>query len=165
MKRIHEYELRRVSSMDIAEPKIESPAAAYDFLAGLALHEYEQERLIAIYLSTKNTVRGYSVITIGLIDRSQAHPREVFRCAIINGASRIILAHNHPSGDVTPSTQDIAATQELSAAAAIVQIEIIDHVIIGRPNQSPSHFSFRENGLLSAPMAKKKKESANAKAG
>jgi DNA repair protein RadC len=79
------------------------------------------------------------------------HPREVFREAIREAASAVICVHNHPSGDPLPSAADLKVTQQLREAARAVQIDLLDHVIIGRPAADPAgrgHYSFREAGLL-----------------
>lgn len=84
------------------------------------------------------------VISIGLIDRSPVHPREVFADALSDRASAVIVAHNHPSGGIEPSPSDISITAQLKAAGAIVGIELLDHIIFNRAE----YFSFLENGKL-----------------
>ena len=78
------------------------------------------------------------MITRGLLDRSHVHPREVFREAVKTATARIILAHNHPSGDPTPSERDIEVTEELVKAGDILGIKVLDHVIIGQSNKNRS---------------------------
>jgi DNA repair protein RadC len=75
------------------------------------------------------------------------HPREVFRAAILDGAGAIILAHNHPSGDPTPSSEDIRITRQLVEAGKILDIEVLDHVVVGRGERP--FLSLRESGLVS----------------
>jgi DNA repair protein RadC len=99
------------------KPKCSEPEEAYRFLRP--------------NMDPRNNVLNHTLATIGLADRSQLHAREVFRDAIVNNATRIILAHNHPSGDVTPSAQDISITRSLVEAGKIIGIEVIDHIIIG----------------------------------
>jgi len=91
-------------------------------------------------------------VTTGLVDRTQIHPREVFRDAIRENCTRLLLIHNHPSGDPTPSVQDIAATRQLVEAGKIVGIEVLDHIVLGRrtPNRTKDWVSFREENLMSA---------------
>lgn len=149
-KAVWEYTLTRRKTMELREDhKAQSPADMAEFLRGLGLPEREQEVFLAVHLDAKNGIRGYSVVSVGLVDRTQVHPRECYRNAILQGASRIVLAHNHPSGDPTPSAQDIAATRQLVEAGKIVGIEVLDHVIIGMPNATGRDFlSFREQNLL-----------------
>jgi len=88
------------------------------------------------------------MVTPGLADASLVHPREVFRTAIENTASAMVLVHNHPSGDSTPSAEDIRITRQLIEAGKIIDIKVIDHVVIGRStNGSPAFLSMRESGL------------------
>ncbi len=84
------------------------------------------------------------IISIGLIDRSPVHPREVFADALTDRASAVIVAHNHPSGGLEPSLSDINITAQLKAAGAIVGIELLDHIIFNRTG----YFSFLEAGRL-----------------
>lgn len=110
----------------------------------------EQEEFWVIMLNTKNAVIGKKMITKGLVDRAMIHPREVFRTAIKEGCNRIILTHNHPSGDPTPSEHDIQSTRMLVSASRVIGIEILDHVVLGKPsaNQLREYVSFRELGLM-----------------
>ena len=121
------------------------PQNAYRFLKAIRLHEEEQENLVVLVLDVKNSVKAYYTVCIGLIDTSQSHSREVFRQAILSGASRIILAHNHPSGSIQPSSDDIKTTDAMVKAGKIIGIEILDHIIIG-----DGYYSFRETGKMEA---------------
>ena len=109
-----------------------------------------QEALMVLTLSIKYKTIGKHLITLGLVDASLVHPREVFRPAITDGASMIVLAHNHPSGDPAPSAEDIRMTRTLVAAGKIIGIPVVDHVIIGRPEYAGarSFVSLREAGLV-----------------
>ncbi|MBT4821529.1 MAG: DNA repair protein RadC [Lentisphaerae bacterium] len=109
-----------------------------------------QEEFHALLLNTKHCLMRDECITLGLVDRSHVHAREVFRTAIREGCSRIVLVHNHPSGDPTPSPQDITCTRQLKEAGDIVGIAVIDHVIVARPGvrAGRQYVSFREEGLL-----------------
>jgi DNA repair protein RadC len=113
-----------------------------------------QETFQILCLNAKNYMTNRHLITLGIVDASLVHPREVMRPAIIESASAIVLVHNHPSGDPTPSAEDIRITRQLIEAAKIVDIRLLDHVIIGRqPNgekATETHKSFlsmRESGL------------------
>ena len=104
----------------------------------------ECECLVVLMLNTRCRVKGHQLLTIGTLDTLLVHAREVFRCAIIAAAAKIALAHNHPSGEPSPSQADIAVTRDLIRAGQLLKIEVIDHVIIGRPN----HCSLRELGFF-----------------
>ena len=110
----------------------------------------KQEELHALLLDTKNGVLHDEVVSVGLLDRSQAHAREVFRAAIQHSAAKLILAHNHPSGDPTPSAPDIQCSKDLVAAGKLVGIEVVDHVVLGsrEAGRLTDYFSFREHQLL-----------------
>ena len=103
-----------------------------------------KEHFCILLLNTKNRVIGWHVISIGSLTASVVHPREVFAPAIVHHAASIILVHNHPSGDPSPSREDIAVTQRLVKAGKIVDIPPIDHIIIGSSN----FVSMKEKGLL-----------------
>jgi len=89
------------------------------------------------------------MITLGLANATLIHPREVFRPAIQDAALSIILIHNHPSGDISPSLEDLRTTKKLIEAGKIIEIEILDHIIIGKQNGEPHFMSFREEGICS----------------
>lgn len=91
----------------------------------------DQERFVIACLSTKNRIQSVVEISVGTLDASLVHPREVFKPAIIEGASSIILSHNHPSGDPTPSREDRAVTQRLEQAGELLGITVLDHIVSG----------------------------------
>ncbi|MBI2572276.1 DNA repair protein RadC [Candidatus Woesearchaeota archaeon] len=91
-----------------------------------------QEQVLAMYLDTKNKVIKEEIVTIGILDASLIHPREIFHGAIRHCASALIVIHNHPSGDPTPSSQDLEVTKRLAKTGETVGITFLDHVIIGR---------------------------------
>jgi DNA repair protein RadC len=103
-----------------------------------------QEAFHCLLLNTKNRLINRILVSLGIADASLVHPREVFRAAIEANASGVILVHNHPSGDPTPSAEDIRITRQLIEAGAVVDIKVLDHVIIGR---DPAFMSLRESGL------------------
>ena len=90
----------------------------------------EQEHFVVIGLSSANTILFNEIITIGLVNSSQVHPREVFKKVIINNCVSFIVAHNHPSGNLTPSAQDIKVTQNLKECSKILGIDLLDHIIV-----------------------------------
>ena len=103
-----------------------------------------KEHFLCLYLNARNQLVHKEVISIGSLSASIVHPREVFHPAIQHTAASIILAHNHPSGDVSPSKDDIELTRRLSKAGEIMGIEIIDHIVISNDDFS----SLKERGLM-----------------
>ena len=128
---------RRVVSAAEAQPaaKIRSSEEAIDFcqkqFARLAMHS-KQEEFHIVTLDTKNQVIDSHQITVGTLDASLVHPREVFRAALKDAASSIILVHNHPSGDPTPSAQDFEVTQRLTESGQTLGIDVLDHIVLGK---------------------------------
>jgi DNA repair protein RadC len=115
-------------------------------LMNLGLRDLDHEEFHIVLLNTQNEVLRRSQVTRGTLDASLVHPREVFRPAISQAAASVILVHNHPSGDPTPSAEDRAVTRQLRRAGRIVGIEVLDHVVIGERR----YVSFAEAGLLEA---------------
>ena len=91
----------------------------------------DRETLIALHLDTKKQLIAEEVVSVGTLNSSLVHPREIFRHAIKNGADSLILLHNHPSGDPTPSTEDLEVTKRLQLVGELLQIPLIDHLIFG----------------------------------
>jgi len=109
------------------------------------------EKVWVLCLDRKNKLIRAEPITSGTASGSLVHPREVFRPAIRHGASSIILAHNHPSGDPTPSSADLKVTKKILEASKAVDLSMLDHVIIGEPDSCPQSlgfYSFSDEGLL-----------------
>lgn len=124
--------------------EINGPESAYSLLKSLSQHK--KEHFVALYLNAKNQVLKEEIISIGSLFSNLVHPREVFAPALEVRAAAIILAHNHPSGDPTPSPEDCALTRRLSAAGDLMGIEILDHLVIG----FKSYISLKESGLILA---------------
>ena len=97
-----------------------------------------------VHLTTRHVPRLLEVVSVGTLNASLVHPREVFQRAIREGSANLILVHNHPSGDASPSSDDIEITARLAKVGELVGIEVLDHVILAREK----YFSFREEGLL-----------------
>lgn len=130
------------------KPVVCEPTAVTAFMRPL-IRDLEQEVFFVLHLNAKNGIIECQEVTKGLVDRTQIHPREVFRQAIIHNASRVILAHNHPSGDATPSSQDISATRQLVEAGKILGIEVLDHVVIGASTENnKGYISLRQENLI-----------------
>jgi DNA repair protein RadC len=109
----------------------------------------EQECMAVLLLNTKNHMIASEIVTTGLLDRSLVHPREVFRPAILRNAATLVLVHNHPSGDPTPSATDIRATRQLVKAGKIIGIKVLDHIIIAAGPDGMKHQSLRESEVVS----------------
>ena len=95
------------------------------------LERYDRERLIRLDLDNQNRVIGEEVVSIGIAEGAMVSPREIFRGAILNGASRIIIVHNHPSGDPEPSGDDFEVKETLTEAGKLLAVPVVDFVIIG----------------------------------
>ena len=141
----------------IGEPaptqKLDSPELVREFWRNVIAcepgFEPEKEHLVVLFLNTKLRCTGYHVVSMGSLNESIAHPREVFRPAIVAGAYGIVLAHNHPSGDPSPSGADLAVTRRMEDAGKLLDIKVFDHVIVGSGQDScPSFYSFKENSQL-----------------
>ncbi len=130
---------RRVAALsdDKITVKISSSSDAIDFCQRFfarLISDAKQEEFHIVTLDTKNQVIDTHQITVGTLDASLVHPREVFRAAIKDAASSVILVHNHPSGDPTPSREDIAVTRRLTESGELIGIDVLDHIVLGRPN-------------------------------
>lgn len=122
-----------------------------DVVAKSSWFDPEKECFIVLLLNRKNAVKGFNLVSLGTQTAALAHPREVFRAAIVGAATAIVCIHNHPSGDPAPSGPDIHVTRLLREASRTVDIELLDHVIVGEPAADPTgkgFFSFREAGHL-----------------
>ena len=114
-------------------PKITGSASAIEFFKDYwkQVPASDQERFVVACLDTKNRVQSVVTITIGTLDASLVHPREVFKPAIIEGASSVLLSHNHPSGDPTPSREDCQVTDRLTESGKLLGIDVLDHIVYG----------------------------------
>ncbi|MDR4950350.1 JAB domain-containing protein [Neobacillus cucumis] len=123
---------------------VRSPEDAQKLAASYIADE-DREVLLVMMLNTKNQVVGVHRAHVGSLNASVVHPREVMKCAILNNAASIIVSHQHPSGDPTPSREDIEVTKRLVEAGRILGIEVIDHVIV---TYTGKHISLKEKGYL-----------------
>ena len=115
------------------------PATVQDILSGTL-----QDLLKSLLLDTKNRVLAIRTVSIGDLSSSIVHPREVFKDAVVASAAALIVAHNHPSGDPTPSGEDVAVTKRLISAGEIMGIDLLDHIVIG----DGVFVSLKERGLI-----------------
>lgn len=123
--------------------KLHSPEKTYQYLKN-ELEMKTQEHFLALYLNTKGELLKKETLFIGSLNSSLIHPREIFKHAVLNSAAAIIICHNHPSGDPTPSKQDIDITKLIHKNSIMMDIELLDHIIIGKDK----YFSFKEKGIL-----------------
>ena len=152
--------LQLVAAMEVARRAVRFPAAESPILAradqiAACLESIasglDVEKFWVLCLDRRNRLKRRVEISSGTATAALAHPREVFRSAVREAASSVVCAHNHPSGDPSPSAADIQLTRQLREAAAAVDIPLLDHVIIGRRGADPlgrGYYSFREAGLL-----------------
>ncbi len=103
-----------------------------------------RERFVVFWLNSANNVIGFEIITEGILNSSLAHPREVFRGAIVATAASVILAHNHPSGNPEPSSEDVQLTKQMVESGKIIGIPVHDHIIFA----NDAYTSFTERGLI-----------------
>lgn len=123
---------QRLSKESYAEsPSLESPAVVADLLRE-ENRVYTVENLQVLYLNTRRRLIAIENLTQGTLDTILVHPREIFASAIARRAAALILVHNHPSGDPTPSEADIKVTRDLIRAGQVLRIEVLDHIILGR---------------------------------
>ncbi len=135
---------KRMAALAAAErPVLRSPREAAELMMPRLRYE-KKERFIALLLSTKNHLLGTPTISVGTLSASLVDPRELFREAIVTNAASLILVHNHPSGDPTPSPEDTALTRKLVEAGRLLDISVLDHIIIG----DGKYVSLKEQGIL-----------------
>jgi DNA repair protein RadC len=135
---------RRAGVEELPErDRLGSPAAVYERMR-LVMRDLPHEEFHFLLLNTQNQLLRDLQVTRGTLDASLVHPREVFRPAIAEAAAAVILVHNHPSGDPTPSAEDRAVTRQLRSAGETIGIEVLDHIVMGEGR----YVSFSEAGLL-----------------
>ncbi|MCK4327132.1 MAG: DNA repair protein RadC [Candidatus Diapherotrites archaeon] len=143
---------RLIAAVELGKRALSAPAegavikSAADAV-GVALPSLanrKKEVFVGLYIGTKNRLLKKEVISIGSVDKTVVHAREVFKPAIEESASGVVLLHNHPSGDPSPSEEDIELTKELGAAGELIGIELLDHIIVGKN----SYASTRESGII-----------------
>jgi DNA repair protein RadC len=117
-------------------------------LAAAVLADVTVEKVIALHLTTKHTLIGVHVVSVGTLNASLVHPRDVFKAAFLANAAGLVLAHNHPSGDLTPSPEDQAVVSRLLQAGELLGVELLDAVIVTDPSEGGAYYSFKEAGAL-----------------
>jgi len=137
------FEMNKRQKTSNKSVKFISSARAVFELFYERLKDEKQEHFIIILLNNRNYLLGQEKISKGIIDASVIDPREVFKPAIRNSASRIILVHNHPSGDPSPSNEDLIVTQKIIESGELLDIKVLDHIIIGKEG----YWSWKERSM------------------
>lgn len=127
---IYRIQLVKDSNFTSDTKKISCPQDTFSILEGY-MQGLDRENFVVLLLDTKNKVIGINTVSIGTLNSSLVHPREVFKPAILASAAALILAHNHPSGDPKPSREDIEVTKRLIEAGGLLGIQVLDHIIVG----------------------------------
>src|SRR5438067_7075360 len=143
------YEIRVLRLNESPDaPKIETPDQAVGYwqsvISTMPWFIPDREVCVAVTLNTRMRATGQSLVSLGTLNESLVHPRDVFRAAVALNAYSVLLMHNHPSGDSAPSDADHRMTRRIAEAGQILQIGLLDHVIVGHVQR----FSFKEGGLL-----------------
>jgi len=141
---IYKVMLVHESSVTVEKRQINNPTdvakIVIDYLRGV-----DREHFVGLYLNSANRLIGMHTISIGILNSSLVHPREVYKLAYLMNAASVIISHNHPSGNIEPSSEDLAITRQLVDAGKILGIPLHDHVIVSELN---GYTSFAERGLL-----------------
>ena len=149
-----EFKLMRLNDAPADNIIRETPELVVEYLrqqiANSIRYNPDTENLMLVALSVRRKPIGFEVITNGTLDTMLVHAREVFKPAIVLNAAAIIIAHNHPSGDPTPSEADIKVTRDLIRAGQLLKIELLDHIVLGRatPDRPKDYCSLRELGYF-----------------
>ena len=138
------FRVQLVREPGVERPSLSGPTDAARILCGYLENE-DREHFVSLMLDVKNQVIGIHTVSIGSLNCTVVSPREVFKAAILANAASIIVAHNHPSGDVTPSPEDIQVTKTLQQAGKLLDIEVLDHVIVG---EDGAFHSLKQSGHL-----------------
>lgn len=149
--KIYEGKISYVLVKDGDSVLLDTPSKVMRYMCGAFEENPVQESMWVISLNRKNHALGRTMVSLGVVHGTLVAPREIFRVAILGNASAIILVHNHPSGDPAPSTADIRVTRMMKEASEIMGIELLDHVIIGDPEQHGirnGYYSFADSGLM-----------------
>ena len=149
--RVYEAKIQYHLVQEGPQKVLNTAAKIVEYMQGAFDEAPLAEMFYVVCLNRKNRPLGRHRVTVGTVNATLAHPREVYRAAILATASAIVCVHNHPSGDPAPSAADVQLTQLLRKASETVDIPFLDHVVIGTVDDDPltkGYFSFREAGLL-----------------
>ena len=143
---IYKIALVREAVLTVCQPPQLCSSAQAVSVIRTYLAETDREHLLVLTVDTRNRLIGINTVSVGSLNSSLGHPREIFKAAILQNAAAIILAHNHPSGDPTPSSEDRALTERIKQAAELLGIRLLDHIVVG--DGTERFFSFLDEGLL-----------------
>ncbi len=144
--------VRLVESIPLySKTQVTSPESAIDLLSE-DMRSYDRELVYILNLTTKGQVINVNLVSMGSLNNAIVTPREIFKSAILSNASGIILLHNHPSGDPTPSREDYAVTQRIGECGELLGIRMLDHIIVGGEGR---YYSFMEHEELSYQSSEK----------
>ena len=138
------FRVQLVRETGIERVELEGPEDVAQIISHYLEYE-DREHFVTMMLDVKNRVIGIHTVSIGTLNASLVSAREVFKAAILCNAASVILAHNHPSGDLTPSPEDLLVTETLAKAGAILDIQVLDHVIVG---EMGAHHSLKRSGQM-----------------
>jgi DNA repair protein RadC len=143
------FRVQCVGECPAIERKIDSPesvlAAWHDQVATSPWFDPEKEHMIVFVLNTRYQLKGWNVVSVGSVNESISHPREILRPVLVAAGFAFVIAHNHPSGDPSPSDSDRVVTRRVLEASNLLMVRMLDHVVVGSPGR---HFSFKEAGLV-----------------
>jgi DNA repair protein RadC len=148
----HEYKV--VSLRECPTPEylqlVDNPERAVDYwcrhIPANPMFDPERECFVVLLLNARSRIKGHQIVSMGTLDSVGIHARDVFKLAIVTSAAKIIMAHNHPSGDSAPSDTDIRITRELIRVGQLMKIDVVDHIIMG----APAFSSLKELGFFYA---------------
>jgi len=145
---IYRCQLVRETSLTLADrPVVRNPEDVARLLAD-HLQGVDRENFVSILLDTKNKVIGITTVSVGILDSSLVHPREVYKPAILCNAASLVVGHNHPSGDPSPSVEDTRITKRLHEAGEILGIDLLDHIVVGDGTEPLRWVSLKERGVI-----------------
>lgn len=145
MYRLTQYKVSLVKDSSVMADGQKRISGVDDILAIVQdMKLLDREQLRCIYLNARHNVVGWEIISQGTLTASLAHPREIFKGAILASAAGVIICHNHPSGDPSPSEEDVRLTRRIAQAGQILGIELLDHVVIAEQGS----FSFKTSGQI-----------------
>ena len=152
-KSIYEVRIQRLNESPAPiDLRLDHPAAVWSYwkkaIVPMPWFDPERELCVSVNVNTRFAPLGHSLVGIGSVNECVVHAREVYRSAVAMGAYGVVLIHNHPSGSVSPSASDQYITKRLKEAGDILNVQFLDHVIIGAGGGSPCFYSFKEAGVL-----------------
>ncbi len=136
-------QVHKIGSIPYEQAQWNSSAICYSFLIEL-IGKCEKELFIVISLNTHNEPNAIEICSIGSSERAAVEPKEVFKSALLSNASKIIIAHNHPTGHTIPSEADFQITRQIKLLSDLLNLPLLDHIIIGQDD----YYSFKEHGMM-----------------